>query len=90
MSNITLIESEKLEAIENELSEIKSLILQKKKEEQANTWLTKTEARKRLKVCQKTLDNYLSKKVLPFSKFAGKVYLKASDIEAHLQKHYIN
>lgn len=89
MENLTLIPSEKIESIQLEIREIKELIKNKNQEEARNKWLTKKEARSRLKICLKTLDSYLSKGILPYSKFAGKTYIKAGDIEAHLEKHYI-
>jgi len=89
MENLTIIQSEKIATIENELQEIKSLLLNIKSEEWKREWLTKQEARKMLNVCQKTLDTYLSRKVLPYSRYAGKIYIKASDIQNHLEKHYI-
>lgn len=89
MDNLTLIQSEKVEAIHSELLEIKRLIQQANKEAELETWRTKPEARKRLKVCQKTLDNYLQKGVIPYSRFGGKVYIKEADIQAHLERNYI-
>ena len=89
MDTLTLIQSERIDLIQNELQEIKSLLQNSKREELENEWLPKAEARKRLHVCQKTLDNYLLKKIIPYSRFAGKIYIKASDIQAHLERHYI-
>ena len=86
---LTLIPKEKLDSFQEELKEIKELIQNKNQEELKNKWLSKKEAKLRLKVCLKTLDNYLLRGILPYSKFAGKIYIKAGDIEAHLQKHYI-
>jgi hypothetical protein len=90
MEHLTIISTEKLESFEKELSEIKKILNQNKKEEELNQWLSKKEAKTKLKVCLKTLDNYLSKGVIPYSRFAGKIYLKANDIEAHLQNNYIS
>ena len=89
MENLTLIPSEKIESLQSEIREIKELIQNKNQEELLNQWLPKKEAKKRLNICLKTLDNYLSRGILPYSKFAGKIYIKAADIEEHLQKHYI-
>lgn len=88
MENLVLIQSERIDSIQKDLLEIKSLIQDSKKEDLLNEWLPKSEARKRLHVCLKTFDNYLSKKILPYSRFAGKIYIKAADIQAHLEKHY--
>jgi hypothetical protein len=89
MENLTLIQSERIDFIQNELQEIKSLLQGNQNQAELNKWLPKPEARNRLHVCLKTLDNYLSKGILPYSRFAGKIYVKASDIQAHLEKHYI-
>jgi len=89
MDNLTLIKSEQVEAIHLELQEIKKLILQGNKEADQNKWLSKQEARERLKVSLKTLDNYLHKGIIPYSRFAGKIYIKAGDIQAHLERNYI-
>lgn len=90
MGNLTIIESEKIEAIQSELQEIKLLILKKNNEESLNKWISPPEAKARLKVCKKTLDNYLKNGIIPYSRFAGKIYIKLADIEAHLQRNYIS
>ncbi len=85
----SLLPKSEIDSIKLELQEIKNLIHESNQESIKNQWLPKSEARKRLHVCLKTLDSYLSRGIIPFSKFAGKIYIKASDIEKHLQKHYI-
>ena len=89
MENLTLIQSSKVEAIQSELQEIKRLIQQSNKEADQNKWLSKPEARTELKVCQKTFDTYLQRGIIPYSRFAGKIYIKAGDLQAHLEKNYI-
>jgi hypothetical protein len=90
MTNLTLIPTEKLESLQADLDEIKSLLFKQSKQDDFNKWLSKKEARIRLKVCQKTLDNYLSKGIIPYSRFGGKTYIKASDIEAHLERNFVS
>jgi|GEM_PF-1394102 len=85
----SLLPKSEIDSIKLELQQIKNLIQQSNQEAFRNQWLPKTEARKRLHVCLKTLDNYLQKGIIPYSRFAGKIYIKTADIEAHLQKHYI-
>ncbi len=51
-------------------------------------WLDIQEVCQLLKVSKRTLQSYRDNRVLPFSKVAGKIYFRASDIEAHLEKHY--
>lgn len=90
MENLTLIQSEKVEAIHSELQEIKKLLQVSKFEADQKRWLTKQQAREGLHVSLKTLDNYLHKGVIPYSRFAGKIYIKAGDIQAHLERNYIS
>jgi len=80
---------EKLDSFQAELNEIKTLLQEKEKQAYLNEWLTKKEAMAKLKVCLKTLDNYLDKGTIPYSRFFGKTYIKASDIEAHFERNYI-
>ena len=87
---LSLIPTEKLDSLQADIAEIKLLLNEKNKQADLNQWLSKPDARLKLKVCQKTLDNYLAKGVLPYSRFAGKIYIKASDVEAHLQRNYIS
>lgn len=86
---MAIIPKDKLDNLQAELSEIKNLLQEKQQEELLNQWLSKKQARAMLNVCQKTLDNYLARGIIPHSRFAGKIYIRAADIEAHLQKHYI-
>lgn len=87
---LSLISNERLDTFQADLAEIKSLLHQNNKQVELNRWISKQEARIKLNVCQKTLDNYLSKGTIPYSRFAGKIYIKASDIEAHLERNYIS
>jgi hypothetical protein len=87
---LTLIPTERLDSLQADLNEIKLLVKEKNLQADLNKWHTKKEARLKLAVCMKTLDNYLTKGIIPYSKYAGKIYIKASDIEAHLQRHYIS
>ena len=89
MDNLTLIQSSQVEAIHSELQEIRKLLQQSNKDADQNKWLTKPEARTKLKVCQKTFDTYLQRGIIPYSRFAGKIYIKAGDLQAHLEKNYI-
>jgi hypothetical protein len=86
---MSIIPTEKLDSFQADLTEIKGLLNEKKLQADLNRWFPKKEARTKLDVCMKTLDNYLAKGIIPYSRFAGKVYIKASDIEAHLEKNYI-
>ena len=55
----------------------------------SETWLDIQEVCVLLKVSKRTLQTYRDNNVLPFSQMNGKIYFKASDIEEHLENHYI-
>lgn len=92
MENLSLsvIPTSTITQLQADMEKIISLLSLKNEEAEKNKWYPKKEARSKLNVCQKTFDTYLAKGILPYSRFAGKIYIKASDIEAHLQKHYIS
>lgn len=83
------IPQEKVDQIESYLIEIKSLLEKKHQETESPSWIDKKEGAKRLSVCSKTFDSYLKKGIIPFTQFKSKIYIKASDIEKHLEKYYI-
>jgi len=84
-----VIPKEKLDLLESSICEIKDLLQIKKPVEESPKWLSKPEACKKLNVCSKTFDSYLKKRIIPFSQFKSKIYIRSSDIEAHLEKYYI-
>jgi len=51
-------------------------------------WLDIQEACIVLNVSKRTLQTYRDTGVLPFSQIGSKIYYKAIDIQAHLEKHY--
>lgn len=55
----------------------------------SDQWLTIDQTCKLLSISRRTLQSYRDQGILPFSQYAGKIYFKVSDIEAHLQRHYI-
>ncbi len=87
--NFSLISDESLNQLLQEIAEIKSLLVSNANQNDLQKWVSKAEACKRLRVCAKTLDNYLKKGVLPYTQYASKIYIKSSDIEMHLEKNYI-
>ena len=85
-----VIPKEKMDLIEASISQIKTLLEWKEPTKEPNQWISKTETCRRLNVCSKTLDSYLKKGVLPFTQFKAKIYIKASDVDLHLEKYYIS
>lgn len=52
-------------------------------------WIESEEGRKLLGVSSKTWQTYRDERVIPFSQFGRKIYVKKADIEAFLQSHTI-
>jgi excisionase family DNA binding protein len=52
-------------------------------------WLDIYETCQLLKISKRTLQSYRDNGIIPYSKFGGKIYFKASDIQKYLEDHYI-
>ena len=52
-------------------------------------WLDNEEVCKILKVTKRTLQNYRDNFILPYTQIGRKIYYKASDLQAVLEKNYI-
>lgn len=72
-----------------ELEEIKQLIKGKAKDEAKTQWLESSEARKILGVSAKTWQTFRDNRVLPFSQFGRKIYVRRTDLDAFLLNHQI-
>ena len=51
-------------------------------------WLDIQEACTVLNISKRTLQTYRDTGILPYSQIGSKIYYKAADIQAHLEKHY--
>lgn len=71
------------------LEEVKNLLSEKKKEELNSQWVGSSIARKMLGVSQKTWQTYRDKRIIPFSQFGRKIYVKRADLEAFLEGNRI-
>lgn len=77
------------EGIKQELKELVKLVTNRNQSEMMNEWIESGEARKMLGVSQKTWQTYRDNRVIPFSQFGRKIYVKKADLEAFMQSHYI-
>ena len=75
--------------IKDLLKEVKDTLQTKNESEINSQWIESAKARKMLGVSAKTWQDYRDKRVIPFSQFGRKIYVKRADIEAFLQQHYI-
>jgi len=75
--------AEKMDSIEKKLDDNKSA------NPLTEAWLDIQEVCQLLKISKRTLQSYRDNGILPFSQIGGKIYFRASDIEAHLNRHYV-
>lgn len=78
-----------LEALTNGIEEVKALIKGQAKAEIQKEWLESEEARKFIAVSPKTWQTYRDKRLLPFSQFGRKIYVRRADLEAFLEAHIV-
>ena len=71
------------------LEEVKSLLEEKAEAEINSQWVESGEARKILGISQKTWQTYRDKRLIPFSQFGRKIYVKRADLEAFLERNRI-
>jgi hypothetical protein len=77
------------ESVQNDIQQVKELLQSKTTEEINNQWVESTEARKMLKVSSKTWQTYRDKRIIPFSQVGRKIYVRRSDLQKFMEKHYI-
>jgi excisionase family DNA binding protein len=75
--------AEKMDLIDKKLDDRKNL------NPLSEVWLDIQEACQLLKISKRTLQSYRDNGILPFSQIGGKIYFRASDIESHLNRHYV-
>jgi hypothetical protein len=67
----------------------KMLVLLQKNKEEESEWIESAKARKMLGICAKTWQDYRDKRVIPFSQFGRKIYVKKADLNKFMMNHYI-
>lgn len=89
--NVITIQSEAFQEIIDRLETISKKLNGsegKAKNNISANWLTIDQTCQILSISRRTLQSYRDDGVISFSQYQGKIYFKASDIEAHLQKNY--
>ncbi len=78
-----------LEEFSNNFAELKQLIQGQALEKAKSQWIESEEARKILGLSPKTWQTYRDNRLLPFSQFGRKIFVKLADIEAFFEAHMI-
>lgn len=85
----TVIKTEDLQKILQTLEEIKEAQSKHAKEDFSSSYIPSKEVPKLLDISQKTWQTYRDKKIVPFIQLGSKIWVKRSDLEAFLNRHYI-
>lgn len=84
---MVVIPEEQWQKVISELKEIKEILVSKERQEKNEQWIESSEARKMLGVSQKTWQTFRDKRVIPFSQFCRKIYVKRADLEEFFEKN---
>ena len=87
--DLKIISNQQFQELVDKIAELQRNFKTRASESLVETWLTNHEVAKILRVTFRTLQNYRDKGILPFSQVGSKIYYRASDIQAHLDRHYI-
>lgn len=79
-----------IDELASSINEMKDLLLGRAKVEAGEVWVESSEARKMLGISQRTWQSYRDRKVIPFSQFGRKIYVRKADIDTFLSNHSIN
>lgn len=86
---VITIQSDAFQEIMNKIDEIKNKVNEEKsKQPLTDVWLDNAQVCELLKVSSRTMQTYRDEGIVSFSQVGSKIYYKASDVEAHLNKHY--
>lgn len=81
-------EVDNLYGILRDMQETLSYLVERTKtKDYTNDWVESQEARKLLGISTRTWQMYRDKRVIPFSQFGRKIYVKRTDIDDFLQNH---
>lgn len=86
--SVVMVPQEVWENVVSGINELKQA-LSEKPSSTADEWIESNAARKQLGICQKTWQTYRDRRLIPFSQFGHKIYMKRSDLNAFMENHYI-
>lgn len=89
---LAVMPQEQLEAIQNNLNEIKALLLEKQSSSQSKTerYLSSREAAKLLGIDRRTLIEWRKRGAIKASKVSNKVFIKLSEVTALIDRNELN
>ena len=87
--NMVVLPETEWQILQENLKEIKSLVINRNAGELNAEWIESTVARDMLGVSRSTWQNYRDQRRIPFSQFGRKIYVRRADLEAFMKEHLI-
>ena len=78
-----------LEGVLEKLESLETLIKEKNLSDFGSEWIESTEVPGILKISRKTWQEYRNRRVIGFTQYGDKIYVRKSDIEKFMEDHYI-
>jgi hypothetical protein len=89
MTSLQLIPEEDLLSIKTELSEIKEILKQRTEQLFQQQWIESKKIPPLLGISNRTWQSWRDKRIIPFSQFGSKIYVKLDDLNKLLEAHKI-
>ena len=86
---LVLLPESEWQNLNNKLDAITSMIANRNANELSSEWIESEEARKILGISKTTWQLYRDQRLIPFSQFGRKIYVKRADLDAFMKEHYI-
>lgn len=88
-TSLQLIENEELLQLKQDISDIKETLKKRPEELFQFRWIESKRVPELLNISNRTWQQWRDKRLIPFSQFGAKIYVRLSDIEALLESHKI-
>jgi hypothetical protein len=89
--NLIAIPENDFREIKKELAEIKNIVSQVSRPSTlGEQWLDVSDVCVALNISKRCCQNWRDQGILPFTQLGGKIYFKASDIDANMMKNYVS
>ena len=88
-TTMVMLPKEVWEGVASDIQDLKKMLAEKTADEVNKQWVESTEARKMLRVSPKTWQKYRDSRIIPFAQIGRKIFVRRADLEAFMQKHFI-
>ena len=87
--NLKLISDSELQEIRASINELKDIVRAKNEQDISETYIESKNVPKLLGICNKTWQTYRDKGKFSYIQIGSKIWIKRSDLDAMMNKHYI-